>query len=252
MFFGMAMINQPKKTPTILIIDSDPRYQQLLKTALSASGYQVIIAHNGETAFAYFSQHDPDVVLLEVQIDRMNGFSICEKIRSYSQRPIIFLTKQNDEASRVKGLNLGADDYITKPYSLRELLARIRAILRRVENTWREEKPRQLFQHGDLLIDFNQAEVWIGDQPANLSTTEYRLLTHFAQNVGQLISGEQLLREIWGEQYQNARDVLWVSMARLRSKVEKDIKNPVHIITQSRKGYLMPDPNKIKAVSQLF
>lgn len=171
----------------------------------------------------------------------MSGFTICEKIRSYSHRPIIFLTKQSDEASCVKGLGMGADDYITKPFSLLELLARMEAILRRVNNTWREEKPRKIFKHGDLRIDFNQAEVWIGDQPANLSTIEYRLLTHFALNVGQLISGEQILREVWGEEYQNDRDVLWVSLARLRSKVEKDIKNPVHIVTRSRKGYLMPN-----------
>lgn len=241
------MTNQTTTIRTILIIDSDPRYQLLLKTALSASGYQVVVAHNGETAWAYFSQYDPDLVLLEVQIDRMCGFSICEKIRSCSHRPIIFLSNKSDEAYRVKGLGLGADDYITKPCSLRELLARIEAILRRVNNTWREVKPRKIFQHGDLRIDFNQAEVWIGDQPANLSTTEYRLLIHFAQNVGQLISGEQLLRDIWGEQYQNDRDVLWVSLARLRSKVEKDIKNPVHIITQSRKGYMMPDTKEIQA-----
>lgn len=240
------MINQSKKSPTILIIDNDPRYQQLLKTTLSASGFQVVTAHNGETAFAYFSQHAPDLVLLEVQIDRLSGFAICEKLRSYSLRPIIFLTHQDDESSRVKAFDLGADDYITKPYSFRELLARIQAILRRVENTWREEKPRRIFQHGDLTIDFNQAEVWIGDQPANLSTIEYRLLVHFAQNVGQLISGGEILRAVWGEEYQNDRDVLWVSLARLRSKVEKDIKNPVHIITRSRKGYLMPDPHEVE------
>ena len=240
------MGNQSKKIPTILIVDNDPRYQQLLKTALNTAGYQVVIAHNGETAFAYFSQHSPDLVLLEVQLNRTSGFLICEKIRTFSHRPIIFLTKHSDEASRVKGLNLGADDYLTKPYSFRELLARIEAILRRVNNTWCEDKPRHIFQHGDLRIDFSQAAVWIGNQPANLSTFEYRLLTHFAQNVGQLISGEQILREVWGVEYQNDRDVLWVTLARLRSKVEKDIKNPVHIVTRSRKGYLMPNLNHVE------
>lgn len=240
------MLDESKKSPIILVIDSDMLYQQHLKTTLSASGFQVVIAHNGETAFAYFSQHAPDLVLLEVQIDSLSGFAICEKIRSYSRRPIIFLTHQDDESSRVKALDLGADDYITKPFSFRELLARIRAVLRRVENTWRDEKPRRILQHGDLTIDFNQAEVWIGDRPANLSTIEYKLLTYFAQNVGQLISSEQILRAVWGEEYQNDRDVLWVSLARLRSKVEKDIKNPVHIVTRSRKGYLMPDPHEVE------
>ena len=115
-----------------------------------------------------------------------------------------------------------------------------------MNNTWREDKPRHIFQHGDLSIDFSQAAVWIGNQPANLSTIEYRLLAHFAQNVGKLISGEEVLRAVWGEEYQNERDVLWVSLARLRSKVEKNVKKPVHIVTRARKGYLMPDPNEVE------
>jgi DNA-binding response OmpR family regulator len=175
---------------------------------------------------------------------KLDGFQTCERIRQFSNVPIIMLTAKGEEYDRVKGLNAGADDYVVKPFSATELLARVNAVLRRASQTEVIIQNR-FFIHEGLRIDLAKAEVWRGDKPVYLSATEYRLLIHFAQNAGKLISAEDLLVAIWGEQYREDKEILWVSIARLRQKLEEDAHNPQHIITKPGLGYIMPRSESI-------
>ncbi|WP_345321578.1 response regulator transcription factor [Candidatus Villigracilis proximus] len=137
------------------------------------------------------------------------------------------------------GLDLGADDYLVKPFSATELLARVRAVLRRAQPP-AEVGQARFFTHEGLKIDFARAEVWIGEEPVSLSATEYRLLLQFAHNIGKILTSEDLLTSVWGAEYKNDKEILWVSIARLRQKLEEDAHNPHHIVTRSGLGYLMP------------
>lgn len=233
---------QNHTTPLILIVDEDARHSQMLKVKLAVAGFQVVIIARGETAVEQFSFLQPNLVILEVELPDISGYQVCEQIRKLSKTPIIFLTHHSDLPSRIKGFNMGGDDYLTKPCSLEELTARVKAVMRRFQ-TALVARPRQIFQRDNLVIDFDRAEVFLDGRLAELSPTEYKLLIHFAKHAGQLQSTEQLLLAVWGEQYRKDREILWVSLARLRSKVERNIKHPDHIVTLGRKGYFMPSPN---------
>jgi DNA-binding response OmpR family regulator len=227
----------------ILIVDDEPLYIRLLQINLLTEGYEVVTANNGEDALEAVSAKAPDLVILDVMMPRLDGITTCERIRQFSSIPIIMLTAKGEEQDRVQGLNVGADDYIVKPFSATELLARVRAVLRRTQAT-RENVQERFFEHGNLRIDFARAEVWKDGKPVFLSATEYRLLIHFAHHVGQVITAEQLLVAIWGEQYREDKEILWVSIARLRQKLEDNPHQPVHIVTRSGLGYQMPPIEK--------
>lgn len=227
----------------ILVVDDEPRYQHLLRVNLEAAGYLVSTASNGEEALELVSSRQPDLVLLDVMMPHLDGFSTCERIRQFSSIPIIMLTAKGEEQDRVKGLNVGADDYVVKPFSATELIARVRAVLRRAQ-TAEAVTQNRFFIHGNLKIDFARAEVWKDDKPVFLSATEYRLLIQFAHNIGRVLSPEELLTAVWGAQYKEDKEILWVSIARLRQKLEDNPHNPVHIVTRSGLGYLMPPIEK--------
>ena len=153
--------------------------------------------------------------------------------------PIIIVTAKGEEQDRVKGLDVGADDYIVKPYAATELLARVRAVLRRSQlskNTFE----KIIFKHEDLRIDFARAEVFRGDSVVYLSATEYKLLLQFAHNVGRVLASDELLENVWGPEYREDREILWVSISRIRQKLEEDHKHPIHIVTRPGLGYIMP------------
>lgn len=223
----------------ILVVDDEPRYVRLLEANLRADGYEVLAALDGLQALETFSTTPVDLILLDVMMPKLDGFSTCQRIREFSNVPIIILTAKGEEQDRVRGLDLGADDYLVKPFSATELLARVRAVLRRSQAS-KDVGQSRFFEHGDLRIDLARAEVWRGNQPIYLSATEYRLLLHFAHNVGTVLSAEDLLAAVWGDEYRNEKEILWVSIARLRQKLEEDSHNPKHIITRSGLGYLMP------------
>ena len=223
----------------ILIVDDEPRYLRLLEANLRTEGYEVATAQDGVQALDVFSSQPIDLMLLDIMMPRMDGFSVCERIREYSDVPIIILTAKGEEQDRVRGLDLGADDYLVKPFSATELLARVRAVLRRSQMPTDTGQAR-FFSHGDLKIDFARAEVWRGEQPISLSATEYRLLLQFSHNVGKVLTSEDLLTSVWGPEYKSEKEILWVSIARLRQKLEEDPHAPVHIVTRSGLGYLMP------------
>jgi DNA-binding response OmpR family regulator len=227
----------------ILVVDDEPLYQRLLKVNLEQEGYEVATAGNGEEAVEMVSSRKPDLVIMDVMMPKLDGLSATERIRQFSSIPIIVLTARGEEQDRVRGLNMGADDYVVKPFSATELVARVRAVLRRADNVSQVTENR-VFLHGNLKIDFARAEVWKDDKPVFLSATEYRLLIQFAHRIGQVMTAEDLLIAIWGSQYRDDKEILWVSIARLRQKLEDNPHSPMHIVTRTGLGYLMPPLEK--------
>jgi DNA-binding response OmpR family regulator len=223
----------------ILVVDDEPRYLRLLEANLRSDGYEVITASDGLQAVETFSSNPVDLILMDVMMPNLDGFAACQRIRQFSNVPIIILTAKGEEQDRVRGLDMGADDYLVKPFSATELLARVRAVLRR-SNVSKDVNQSRYFEHDNLRIDFARAEVWRGNQAIFLSATEYRLLLQFAHNVGIVLSAEDLLSSVWGQEYRNDKEILWVSIARLRQKLEEDAHSPRHIVTRSGLGYLMP------------
>lgn len=223
----------------ILIVDDEPRFLRLIEANLQTEGFEVLKAKDGKQAVDETVSQKPDMVLLDVMMPEMDGFQACERIREFSNVPIIMLTAKGEEDQRIKGLNLGADDYIVKPFSAGEMLARVRAVLRRAQSRY-QDASEAMFTRGDLQIDFARAEVRLSDHPVALSATEYRLLLQFARAAGKILSSEDLLRNVWGEEYSEEKEILWVSISRLRQKLEKDPKQPELIVTHSGAGYSMP------------
>jgi DNA-binding response OmpR family regulator len=227
----------------ILAVDDEPLYQHLLKVNLEKEGYEVLTANNGEEALDLVSSRHPDLVIMDIMMPKLDGITASERIRQFSNVPIIILTARGEEQDRVRGLNIGADDYVVKPFSATEVIARVRAVLRRTTNAEQATQNRY-FSHGNLKIDFARAEVWKENKAIFLSATEYRLLIQFAHHVGQVLTAEELLMAIWGPQYREDKEILWVSIARLRQKLEDNPHSPQHIVTRAGLGYLMPPIEK--------
>jgi len=227
----------------ILAVDDEPLYLRLLKVNLEPEGFEVITTTNGEQAVEFVAVKKPQLVILDLMMPKMDGITACERIRQFSSVPIIMLTAKGEEHDRIKGFKVGADDYVVKPFSVTELIARVRAVLRRVQPL-EEETQSRFFTHGNIRIDFAKAEVSKDNKIVYLSATEYRLLLHFAHNIGQVLSAEDLLTAVWGSQYNEDKEILWVSIARLRQKLEDDPHSPKHIVTRSGLGYLMPPLEK--------
>ena len=222
----------------VLIVDDEPRYLRLLDANLRTEGYEVVTAQDGQQAIDIFSSQPIDLILLDIMMPRLDGFGATQRIREFSSVPIIILTAKGEEQDRVRGLDLGADDYLVKPFSATELLARVRAVLRRAQLPTEGDQAR-FFTHDNLRIDFARAEVWRGEQAVSLSATEYRLLLQFAHSLGKILTAEDLLTSVWGPEYKTDKEILWVSIARLRQKLEDDPHNPKHIVTRSGLGYIM-------------
>lgn len=223
----------------ILVVDDEPRYVRLMEANLVTDGYQVLKAFDGQKAVEIVAEQKPALVLLDVMMPILNGFAACERIREFSSVPIIMVTAKGEEQDRVRGLDVGADDYIVKPFSAQELLARVRAVLRRAQVSGSSFQ-QSIFNHGNLKIDFARAEIFKEGKMVYLSATEYRLLLQFAHNLGTILSSEDLLVNVWGPEYREDKEILWVSISRLRQKLEDDPRNPQHIVTRSGMGYTMP------------
>jgi DNA-binding response OmpR family regulator len=226
-------------TTRILVVDDEPRYVRLMEANLVAEGYQVLKAYDGQSAVEIVADKQPDLVLLDVMMPIINGFAACERIREFSNVPIIMVTAKGEEQDRVRGLDVGADDYIVKPFSATELLARVRAVLRRAQVSGSTFE-QAVFSHNNLKIDLARAEVFKDDKMVFLSATEYRLLLQFVHNLGSILTSEDLLVNVWGPEYRDDKEILWVSISRLRQKLEDDPRNPQHIVTRSGLGYTMP------------
>src|SRR5512143_3667213 len=184
----------------ILIVDDEPRYLRLLEANLRTEGYEVVTAQDGMQAVSVFSDQPIDLVLMDVMMPKLDGFGATQRIREFSSTPIIILTAKGDEQDRVRGLDLGADDYLVKPFSASELLAGVRAVLRRAQPVEAQGEARFVV-HDDLRLDLARAEVWRGERQVSLSATEYRLLLQFAHHIGKILTSEDLLTGVWGSEY---------------------------------------------------
>ena len=225
----------------ILVVDDEPRYVQAIQINLEASGYEMLAARDGQTAIELAATEEPDLILLDIRMLGLDGYEVCRRIREFSAVPIIMLTALAEDADKVKGLDIGADDYVTKPFSADEILARVRAVLRRVELSKRQN-PCPTFQAGDLLVDFAQQRVFACGQEANLTPTEYRLLCELVRQAGRVLVPEYLLEKVWGMGYEAENHLLWQAVHRLRRKIERDPRNPKYIQTRPGIGYVFALP----------
>lgn len=225
----------------ILVVDDEPRYVRAIQVNLEVSGYEVLAATDGQTAIDLAASEAPDLILLDIRMPNLDGYEVCRRIREFSAVPIIMLTALAEDADKVKGLDIGADDYVTKPFSADELLARVRAALRRVELSERQDS-HPAFQAGDLLVDFARQRVFVCGQEVNLTPTEYRLLCELTRQAGRVLVPEYLLEKVWGIGYEGENRLLWQAVHRLRRKIERDPRNPQYIQTRSGIGYVFALP----------
>jgi DNA-binding response OmpR family regulator len=224
----------------ILVVDDEERMVRFIRLNLEHDGFRVIEAFNGTQAINKVRSGLPDLVLLDVMMPDIDGFEVLKIIREVSSVPVIMLTAKGEEDDRVRGLELGADDYITKPFSPRELVSRVRAVLRRTEMT--AGGTHGLIEVDNRLkIDFDRREVWVDDKLVQLRPTEYRLLYHLVQNAGWVISHDQLLSKVWGYEYRDEPHYVRLYINYLRKKLEKDPSNPKYILTERGVGYRFVD-----------
>lgn len=226
----------------ILIADDEARMRRFIKMNLDLEGYRVIEASNGLEALDRVREDLPDLALLDVMMPELDGFETLRIIREISTAPVIMLTVRDDEADKVKGLELGADDYVTKPFSPRELASRIKAVLRRTEMD--SPGDSSLIVVDDYLqIDFARRQVFAGGQEVKLRPTEYRLLYHLVQNAGQVLTHEMILSKVWGYEYRDESQYVRLYITYLRQKIEPDPSNPRYILTERGIGYRFVDFN---------
>ncbi|MFQ5996511.1 MAG: response regulator transcription factor [Dehalococcoidales bacterium] len=227
----------PSRKMSVLVADDDVCILRMMQRILQLEGYQVFITGDGEDALYMFYEKSPDLVLLDIMMPGMDGYTVCQRIREVSQVPLIMITAKDNEEEKVRGLDAGADDYVAKPFSSKELAARVRAVLRRTK-LW-DERPAPTFSSHNLVIDFTRYRVTVGTTEVNLTATEYRLLSYLARNADRIVTPSQILNNVWGNEYLSETHLLQVTMARLRHKLGDDSKKPRYIFTRPGIGYMM-------------
>ena len=223
--------------PVILVVDDEESYRDALSIALDREGFSVITAADGAEALAAFDRDHPVLVLLDVMLPKMSGIDICLEIRSRSSVPIIMVTAKNAEIDTVVGLEVGADDYITKPFGLRELVARVRALLRRAPIDSVRPTDIDLIEVGAVRLDAARHEVFVNDELTPLTRKEFELLEFFLLNADRVLTRDQLIDRVWGSDYYGDTKTLDVHVKRLRAKIEAEPANPERLITVRGVGY---------------
>jgi DNA-binding response OmpR family regulator len=226
----------PSERPTVLVVDDDPKVARLIRASLGAEGYEVLHAADGVIGVEMVETEQPDMVLLDVMMPRMDGMQACRRIRELSDVPIVLLTALAADADRIRGLDLGADDYVVKPFSPGELAARVRAIMRRARPERAHGTP--VYDDGCLRIDVDRREISRGGEPIRLSRTESRLLRVLVENPGRVFLHEELQSRVWGEEYGASSEQLRTYVKYLRRKIEPEPETPRYILTQPGVGYL--------------
>jgi DNA-binding response OmpR family regulator len=222
----------------ILVVDDEPSIQHFIKRNLELRSFKVSLAINGLEALAQFEQANFSLIILDIMMPGMDGLEVCRRIRQRSTVPIIILTALDEETDKIAALDQGADDYLTKPFGVGELMARVKAVLRR--NHWADQPASLGTQRfGELEIDFEQRRVWKAGTLVKLSPTEFALLQELALNPGKIFTHEALLRRVWGTEYRSESEYLRVYIGRLRRKLESDPARPTHILTEAGIGYYM-------------
>jgi two-component system KDP operon response regulator KdpE len=222
----------------ILVVDDEPQLVRALRTTLEGAGYTVETAATGEQALTAASFHPPDAILLDLVLPDLSGTDVCRELRRWSSAPIVLISAVDDEAEKVSALDAGADDYVTKPFAIGELLARLRAVLRR---TVPEGEP--VLDVGSLRIDLQKHLVTVDGRPVHLTPHEFDLLAVLAKNRGKLLTHRTILREVWGPAYQLESSYLHVYVSQLRRKLEPDPARPRYLLTETGVGYRLVDPD---------
>jgi two-component system KDP operon response regulator KdpE len=234
-----------KSRRKILVVDDEPRMIHFIRLNLEHDGYQVYEATSGQQTLENLRDKLPDLVLLDVMMPELDGFETLRLIREISNVPVIMLTAKGEEDDRVQGLELGADDYITKPFSPREMVSRVRAVLRRTEAPGMPTyEPIEVDER--LKIDFDRREVWVEDELVKLRPTEFKLLYHLVQNAGWVVPHEQLLAKVWGYEYRDETHYIRLYINYLRQKLEKEPSRPEYILTERGVGYRFVDYRREK------
>ena len=226
-----------EKRASILLVDDDQRLIRFVRANLESIGHKVYVAEDSETALQFLDGETPDLVILDIMLPGMDGFELCQRIREFSTVPIVMLTAKAEEADKVRGLELGADDYITKPFGVQELLARVEAMLRRTSYP-QDTITSPTFSCGDFTIDFLRHLVTIRGKEVRLTPTEYRLLAKLAGNAGRVIFHDKLLTDVWGAEYRDELDYLRAYIRHLRRKIEHNPHQPRYILSIPGVGYM--------------
>ncbi|MBI5960556.1 MAG: response regulator transcription factor [Chloroflexi bacterium] len=231
----------PRDAKRILVVDDEPRMIGFIRMNLELEGYQVLEAHNGLQALESIRTQLPDLVLLDVMMPDLDGFETLRMLREFSSIPVIMLTAKGEEDDKVYGLELGADDYVTKPFGSRELSSRVRAVLRRADMPSASPDQAVLKIDDRLSVDFNRREVIVAGEHIKLRPTEYRLLYHLIENSGWTVPHEQLLAKVWGYEYRDETHYVRLYVNYLREKIEEDPSDPKYILTERGVGYRFMD-----------
>ncbi|MBS2004611.1 MAG: response regulator transcription factor [Candidatus Obscuribacterales bacterium] len=219
----------------ILVIDDEPQIRRALRVGLEQNNYQVFLAANGEEGLDMAASRLPDLIILDLAMPGKNGFDVCKELREWTKTPIIVLSVRDREEDKIKALDLGADDYLTKPFGIGELLARARAVLRRQAPD--EEQEQSTFTCANLKVDFAHRRVYISNEEVHLTPKEYDLLRYMTTNADRVLTHRQLLSKVWGPEYENDSHTLRVHIANLRNKIEEHPERPFYIHTETRVGY---------------
>ncbi len=228
----------PAKNTRILVAEDEPQALRLVTRSLEVGGFEVIGAKDGQQALEAVETGEPDLLLLDILLPGFNGFEVCERVRAFSGVPIIMLTARSQVQDKARAFDAGADDYITKPFSIVELLARVHAVLRRAQ--WGANGGLPSITVGQLTVDFPKHQVTIGGRVAALTPIEYRILAYLIQNAGRVVTYDLLLEHVWGVDYIGEGHLLKVNINRLRGKIEPDPAHPLYILTRTGLGYMMP------------
>ena len=220
----------------ILIVEDEPALAESVQYSLTREGFDVVVAPDGEEALERFRTGNPDLVILDLMLPRLSGLDVCRIVRGESSVPIVILTAKDGEADKVSGLELGADDYVTKPFSMRELVSRVRALLRRAGMAAQPE-PVEVLRGGPIELDVGKHEARVGGEPLALPPKEFELLEAFLRRKGRLLTRDFLIEEVWGPDYYGDTRTLDVHVKRLRQKVETDPHEPAHLLTVRGLGY---------------
>jgi two-component system, OmpR family, KDP operon response regulator KdpE len=226
--------------PLILLIEDEPQMRRFLRTALGSNDYRLIEAETAKSGLALAASRNPDVILLDLGLPDRDGLDVARELRGWSAVPIIVLSARGREEDKVKALDLGADDYLTKPFGVDELLARIRVALRHAAMP-ANAAPQPLFEVGGLRVDLPARRVWRSGQEVHLTPTEYKLLTTLVRHAGKVLTHRQLLKEVWGSSYANQSHYVRVYLAQLRQKIEEDPARPRLLLTEPGVGYRLRD-----------
>ena len=234
-----------REKETILAIDDDASILYLLRRSLEADFYQVLIAANGPTGLDIFQRENPNLILLDLTMPDMDGYTVCNRIREVSQVPVIIITARGQEDDKIKGFECGADDYLVKPFSVRELKARVKSVLRRSQIA-EVQTTEPVFTSGDLEIDFTKRSVTIAGNAVNLTPIEYKLLREFVLNRGKALTHSYLLQKVWGPEYLNETEYLHVFIGRLRNKLRVDTHDQKYVMTLPGVGYQFQEGTSIQ------